>query len=65
MSSIKEVTSDFKENDLPKSPEYNVYLLLENIKLIEHIHYVVKDNTLKEKETLKLLELRDNIVNSL
>lgn len=48
-----------------KQPEYNIYSILDNLKVIEQIHYVVKHDTLKQPETLKLLELRDKIINSL
>ena len=44
---------------------HNTYMIMEQLKLIEQIHYLVKHDTLKQEETLKLLELRDNIINSL
>ena len=48
-----------------KNSYHNTYMIMEQLKLIEQIHYVVKHDTLKQPETLKLLELRDRIINSL
>ena len=65
MSDIEQACIDVKQADQQKTNYYDTYMMLDKIKLIEQIHYVVKHDTLKQEETLKLLELRDNIINSL
>lgn len=65
MSDIEQACIDVKQADQQKTSNYDTYMMLDKIKIIEQIHYIVKHDTLKQEETLKLLELRDNIINSL
>ena len=65
MSDIEQACINVKQADQQKTSNYDTYMMLDKIKLIEQIHYVVKHDTLKQEETLKLLELRDKIINSL